>query len=159
MKSMKKWAARLAEAAEAGEMPSPAVFAAFCRDYLSMADHADRQIEAAALYIEARAQAMRLETRHDRGEEALALLVAASDVRAGLHIADEPPRRRVYVHVETGDLYEMYPVRLETKNDLTGDWDEGVAYRSLSMRRDVLYVTSQQRFDDRFLEVEDPDER
>ena len=37
---------------------------------------------------------------------------------------DEPPRRRVYAHVETGDLYEMYPIRLETKNDLTGDWEK-----------------------------------
>ena len=159
MKSMKKWAARLAEAAEAGEMPSPAVFAAFCRDYLSMADHADRQIEAAALFIEARAQALRMETRQDRGDEALALLVAAGDIRAGLHVLETPPRRRVYAHVEQGGLYEMYPIRIETKNDLTGDWDEGVAYRSLTTRTEVLYVTSQQRFDDRFVEVEDPDER
>lgn len=157
MRSMKKWARRVAEAAEAGEVPEPAIFAAFARHYLQLAEHADRQVEAAALFMEARAQAYRLETRQDRSDEALALTVAAQDIRSGLHVTDEPPHRRLFVHAD-GGVYEMYPTTLEVKNDMTGDWDEGVAYRSVDTRRDVLYVTSQQRFDDRFAELPvDPD--
>jgi hypothetical protein len=159
MKSVKSWVRTLLSNVRAGETPPPFLLTAFVENYLQLAEHMDRDREAAALFMEARATAM--ETRH-KGDEATtaesrALRIAAHDIRHGLHLMDEPPVRRTHVH-SSGTLVEALNSSILVMDEETGSWEQGWAYRDLAgPDTGVLKIALTQRWEDEFVPVEDPD--
>lgn len=160
MRSVKTWVRTLLETARAGEAPPPFLLTAFAEHYLQLVEHMDRDLEAAALFMEARATAM--ESRHQGDEattpESRALRVAAHDIRHGLHRMDDAPTRRTHAH-SSGGLVEFLSSSVLVMDEETAGWEQGWAYRDLDgPDTGVLKIALTQRWEDEFTPVSDPDE-
>lgn len=146
MRAERRWAQYLRESALAGTVPPLPILAGFAEHYELLAGHAVSQAELTATFLEGRAA--------QRGSETLSahLKAAAQDVRSGFHLETDSTPTGLYQHAD-GDQYLLLGT-CAIKDDETGEWTDGVAYRAVSgPRHAVLCVTSQQRWDDRFESV------
>lgn len=150
MRAEHRWAQSLVDMVAQGLTPPPTVVAGFAAHYLQLAEVSDRVHEATAQHLELRASHTTLRDTVAREQ----LLVAAQDIRAGLHMSGQPT---LSVHVHASGELAVLVGTCVSKNEETGEWDESVAYRMLTgPHQGRLCVNILQRWDDRWTSHPDP---